>query len=105
MREKKLVLLKDFSLITPTLEAELIFKAIETVISPCVIRQTLLETGSCEERARKLPSGLVMCLVIAMNLWSSDAIREVLKNLVNGLSREWRRLGKYWKVATSSSRA
>lgn len=49
--------LKDFSLITPTLEAELIFKAIETVISPEVIRQTLSETGSCEEPSRKLPSG------------------------------------------------
>lgn len=50
MRSEKLVQLKDFSLITPTLEAELIFKAIETVISPSVIRQTLSETGSCEER-------------------------------------------------------
>lgn len=97
------MLLKDFSLITPTLEAELIFKAIETVISPSVIRQTLLETGSCEERSRKLPSGLVVCLVIAMNLWSSDAMGDVLKNLVSGLSREWTRLGKYWKVPTSSS--
>lgn len=104
------MLLKDFSLITPTLEAELIFKAIETAISPPVIRQTLLETGSCEERClrrasltRKLPSGLVVCLVIAMNLWSSDAMGDVLKNLVSGLSREWTRLGKYWKVPTSSS--
>ena len=97
------MLLKDFSLITPTLEAELIIKAIETVISASVIRQTLLETGSCEERSRKLPSGLVVCLVIAMNLWSSDAMRDVLRNLVNGLSREWTRLGKYWKVPTSSS--
>ncbi len=26
-----------------------------------------------------------------------------LKNQVSGLSREWTRLGKYWKVATSSS--
>ncbi|HYX18249.1 MAG TPA: transposase domain-containing protein [Nostoc sp.] len=90
-------------MITPTLEAELIFKAIETVISPSVIKQTLLETGSCEERSRKLPSGLVVCLVIAMNLWSSDAMGDVLKNLVSGLSREWTRLGKYWKVPTSSS--
>lgn len=107
---EKLVLLKDFSLITPTLEAELIFKAIETVISPSVIRETLSETDSGEERClrrasltRKLPSGLVVCLVIAMNLWSSDAMGDVLKNLVNGLSRQWTRLGQYWKVPSSSS--
>jgi hypothetical protein len=103
VRSEKLVQLKDFSLITPTLEAELIFKAIEIVISPSVIRQTLSETGGCEERSRKLPSGLVVCLVIAMNLWSLDAMGDVLKNLVNGLSREWTRLGQYWKVPTSSS--
>jgi hypothetical protein len=110
VRWEKLVLLKDFSLITPTLKAELIFKAIETVIPPSVIKETLSETDSGEERClrrasltRKLPSGLVVCLVIAMNLWSSDAMRDVLKNLVSGLSREWTRLGKYWKVPTSSS--
>ncbi len=68
-----------------------------------MIIQTLSETGSCEERSRKLPSGLVVCLVIAMNLWSSDAMGDVLKNLVSGLSREWTRLGQYWKVPTSSS--
>ncbi|MBC1225423.1 transposase domain-containing protein [Nostoc sp. UCD121] len=78
------MLLKDFSLITPILEAELIFKTIETVISPSVIKETLSETGSGEERClrrakltRKLPSGLVVCLVIAMNLWSSDAMGDV----------------------------
>lgn len=69
----------------PTLETGLIFKAIETVISPEMIRQTLSKTGSCEERSRKLPSGLVVCLVIAMNLWSSDAMGDVLKNLMSGL--------------------
>lgn len=95
--------LKNFSLSAPKLEAELILKAIETVISPSLIRQTLLETGSYEQRARKLPSVLVVCLVIAMNLWSSDAMGDVLKNLVSGLSREWTRLGQYWKVPTSSS--
>ena len=92
------MLLKDFSLITPTLEAELIFKAIETVISPSVIKETLSETDSGEERTRKLPSGLIVCLVIAMNLWSSDAMGDVLKNLVNGLSREWTRLGRICKL-------
>ncbi|NWF59555.1 MAG: transposase domain-containing protein [Fischerella sp.] len=66
VRWEKLVLLKDFSLIAPTLLTELIFKAIETVISPSVIRETLSETDSGEERTRKLPSGLVVCLVIAI---------------------------------------
>jgi hypothetical protein len=45
---EKLVQLKDFCLISPTLEAELIFKAIETVIPASVIKQTLSDPGSCE---------------------------------------------------------
>ncbi len=44
-------------------------------------RMTLIE-----ERKRKLPSSLVVCLVIAMSLWSSDSMGTVLKNLVNGPS-------------------
>lgn len=52
---------------------------------------------------RKLPSELVVSLVIAMNLWSLDSMRTVLKNLVNGLSRQWTLLGQYWQVPNSSS--
>ena len=93
--------LKEFSFICPVIESAAVFKAIETVISPDVIAQTLGNTDSFEERKRKLPSQLVVCLVIAMSLWSSDAMGTVLKNLVNGLSRQWTKLGQYWKVPNS----
>lgn len=95
--------LKEFFFICPVIESAAVFKAIETVISPDVIAQTLGNTNSYEERKRKLPSQLVVCLVIAMSLWSSDAMGTVLKNLVNGLSRQWTILGQYWKVPNSSS--
>ncbi len=95
--------LKEFSFISPVIEAALVFKAIETVISPDVIAQTLGNTNSVEERKRKLPSHLVICLVIAMSLWSSDSMGTVLKNLVNGLSRQWTKLGQYWRVPNSAS--
>jgi len=95
--------LKEFSLLYPVVESADVFQAIETVIPPDVIEQTLGQTNSIEERKRKLPSQLVVCLVIAMCLWSSDSMETVLKNLVNGLSRQWTRLGQYWKVPSSSS--
>src|SRR4028118_582310 len=95
--------LKEFSFICPVIESAAVLKAIETVISPDVIAQTLGNTDSVEERKRKLPSQLAVCLVIAMSLWSSDAMGTVLKNLVNGLSRQWTKLGQYWKVPNSSS--
>ena len=66
------------------MESAFVFKAIETVIPLKVIEQTLVNTKSFEQRQRKLPSQLVVCLVIAMSLWSSDSMETVLKNLVNG---------------------
>lgn len=95
--------LKEFSFICPVIESAAVLKAIETVISPDAIAQTLGNTDSVEERKRKLPSQLVVCLIIAMSLWSSDSMGAVLKNLVNGLSRQWTKLGQYWKVPNSSS--
>ena len=38
-----------------------------------------------------------------MSLWSSDSMETVLKNLVNGLNRQWTKLGEYWKTPNSSS--
>lgn len=95
--------LKEFSFICPIIESTAVFKAIEMVISADAIAQALGNTDSFEERKRKLPSQLVVCLVIAMSLWSSDAMGTVLKNLVTGLSRQWTKLGQYWKVPNSSS--
>jgi hypothetical protein len=95
--------LKEFSFISPVLESTEVFKAIETVIPPDAIAETIGMTDSLEERKRKLPSQLVVCLVIAMSLWSSDSMTTVLKNLVNGLSRQWTKLGKYWRVPNSAS--
>jgi len=95
--------LKEFSFICPVIESALVFQAIATVIPPDVIAQTIGNTDSQEERKRKLPSQLVVCLVIAMSLWSSDSMTTVLKNLVNGLSRQWTILGKYWRVPNSAS--
>ena len=81
--------LKEFALITPKLEASLVFRAIQTVISPEIIDQELEKSNSVFQRQRKLPSSLVVCLVIAMSLWSSDSMGTVLQNLVNGLNRQW----------------
>lgn len=54
--------LKEFSFICPVIEAPEVFKAIETVISADLIVQSLGDTNSVEERKRKLPSSLVVCL-------------------------------------------
>jgi hypothetical protein len=95
--------LKEFSFVSPVIESGEVLKAIETAIPSEAIEQVLGSTDSWEERKRKLPSHLVVALVIAMSLWSSDSMRTVLKNLVKGLRTQWLRLGEYWQVPTASS--
>lgn len=95
--------LREFTLITPTIEAGEVFKAIESAIPLEVIHETLAQRPRPSQRVRKLPAHLVVCLVIAFSFWSKAAMRDVLKNLVDGLSVQWTRLSQYWKVPNSAS--
>jgi len=95
--------LKEFSLEALLIESGEVLKAIETAIPAEAIEQVLGQTDSRETRKRKLPSHLVVCMVIAMSIWSSDSMRTVLKNLVKGLRMQWLKLGQYWRVPNPSS--
>ncbi len=95
--------LKEFSLLSPQVESGRVLKALETAIPTEAIEQAIAQTNSNEERKRALPSHLVICLVIAMSLWSKASMRTVLKNLVDGLSETWVRVGQYWRVPCKSS--
>ena len=86
--------LKEFSLISAQIESGTVLKALETAIPTEAIETALAQTHSSEERKRALPSHLVICLVIAMSLWSKASMRTVLKNLVDGLSEAWVKVGQ-----------
>ena len=95
--------LKEFSFISPVINSGEVLTAIQTAIPPEAIEQAIGKTNSFEERNRVLPSHLVVCLVVAMSLWSTVSIRTVLKHLVDGLSTRWTKLCQYWKVPCRSS--
>jgi hypothetical protein len=95
--------LKEFSLFDPTIESGTVLKALENAIPASAIEQAIKETKAVEERTRALPSHLVICLVIGMSLWSKTAMRGVLKNLVDGLSEAWIKVGEYWQAPSKSS--
>ena len=80
------------------IQSKELLKAIEIAIPATAVEQALAITKANEERSRSLPAHLVVCLVIAMSLWSRDSMRDVLKNLVDGLSVAWVKVGKYWRV-------
>lgn len=95
--------LKDFSLISPNLEVKQVFKAIEVAIPAAAIEKAIAMTQAKEERKRSLPAQLMVCVVIAMSLWSRDSMRDVLKNLLDGLSEAWVKVGKSWRVPCKSA--
>jgi Insertion element 4 transposase N-terminal/Transposase DDE domain len=95
--------LKELSLFVPMIEPGTILKALETAIPASAIEQALKDTKASEDRKRALPSHLVVCLIIAMSLWSKTSMRGVLKNLVDGLSEAWVKVGSHWQVPCKSS--
>jgi len=95
--------LKEFSLISPNVESGTVLKAIETAIPSDAIEQAISNSQAGEARKRVLPTHLVVCLIIAMSLWSKVSMRTVLKNLVDGLSEAWVKVGQYWRVPCKSS--
>ena len=38
-----------------------------------------------------------------MSLWSKDSMRDVLKNLIDGLNEGWIKIGKYWRFPCKSA--
>jgi hypothetical protein len=95
--------LKEFSLVSPKIQSTEIFKAIEMAIPATAIEQAITKTKVEEKRHRALPAQLVVCLVIAMSLWSKDSMRDVLKNLIDGLNEGWIKIGKYWRFPCKSA--
>jgi len=95
--------LKNFSLVSPDIETGDLLKAIEMAVPAFAIEQAITNTRKQEERKRALPAQLVVSLVIAMSLWSKDSMRDVLKNLIDGMSDAWVKVGKYWRVPCKSA--
>jgi len=59
--------LKDFSVLSPTLQSSDLLKAIEIAIPATVIEEVIAATKASEQRNRSLPAQLVVCLIIAMS--------------------------------------
>jgi Insertion element 4 transposase N-terminal len=95
--------LSEFTLTAASVEPEEVFKALATVIPPETISQAIETTQSQAERTRRLPTELVISVVMAMSLWSNDSIVDVLKNLADGWSNQLIRLGQRWSTPSKSS--
>jgi hypothetical protein len=97
------VQLKELSLTSPKIRPEEVLQAIALAISSETIASAIESTQSERQRNRKLPTHLMVALIIAMSLWSKDSIEDALENLVHGLSSQWIRLSQRWKKPSKSS--
>jgi hypothetical protein len=95
--------LKDLSLLSLNIQSGDVFKAIETAIPAEAIERRSLTPKLKRNVSERHQQLLVVSLVIAMSLWSKDSMRDVLKNLIDGLSSGWVKVGKYWRVPCKSA--
>ena len=95
--------LQDFSLVSPAPLSGLTFKALFSAIPKDLIEKAIDQTNTRERRSRLLPTHLVICLVIALSFWSRDALRDVLKNLLEGLGLHLLSLHEKWQIPTRAA--
>ena len=95
--------LPKLTLVPPKIQSGDLFPALELVMSSKALEQAIANTDSQEKRKRVLPTYVIVALVIAMNLWSTDSIIDVFKNLVAGLASQSIPKGCRWGTPSGSS--
>src|ERR671926_1886685 len=61
-----------------------LLEALEAAIPDEAVAAAIEATGTRERRRRRLPTHLVVTLVVAMGLWAAEAMRHVLAEVVAG---------------------
>ena len=68
---------------------EVSVEAIEAAVPRATVEAVVADLGVAEQRRRKLPAELTILLTVAMNLFTHDALEEVLRKLLQGLRFLW----------------
>src|SRR5215212_4678364 len=66
-----------------------LLEALAVAIPDAAVEAAIETTGTRERRRRRLPTHLVVTLVVAMGLWAAESMRHVLAEVVAG----WREVG------------
>src|SRR5215213_6195729 len=58
--------------------------ALEVALPDAAVEEAIERTGTRERRRRRLPTHLVVTLVVAMGLWAAESVRHALATVVDG---------------------
>jgi hypothetical protein len=80
-----------------------LLEALAVAIPDAAVEAAIEATGTRERRRRRLPTHLVVTLVVAMGLWAAESMRHVLAEVVAG----WREVGAgraaTWRVPSTAA--
>jgi hypothetical protein len=80
-----------------------LLEALQAAVPDETVEAVIEVTGTREQRRRRLPTRLVVTLVVAMGLWASESVRHVLANVVAGWREEPVSAGSAWQLPTNAA--
>src|SRR5712691_589978 len=80
-----------------------LLEALEAAIPDEAVEAAIEATGTRERRRRRLPTHLVVTLVVAMGLWASESVRHALANVVAGWREGAASGGSTWHLPTNAA--
>src|SRR2546428_73036 len=80
-----------------------LLEALQAAIPDETVDAVIEATGTREQRRRRLPTHVVVTLVVAMGLWASESVRHALANVVAGWREGAARGGSDWQLPTNAA--
>lgn len=80
-----------------------LLEALAAAIPDETVEATIEATGTRERRRRRLPTQLVVTLVVAMGLWASESMRHVLAEVVAGWREGAASAEADWELPTTAA--
>ena len=80
-----------------------LLEALEVALPDAVVQAAIEATGTREQRRRRLPTHLVVTLVVAMGLWASESMRHALAEVVAGWREQPQARRTRWELPSTAA--
>ena len=80
-----------------------LLEALQAALPDETVEAIIEATGTREQRRRRLPTQLVVTMVVAMGLWASESVRHVLANVVAGWREGAASDGSTWQLPSNAA--